>query len=331
MTGKRVLGLDIGGANLKAADGRRRALNRSFPLWKTPNDLGDRLRELIGEYPETTELAVVMTGELCDCFATKAEGVAHIVRQVYEASKLPTRYWTTDGAFISDQAAIAEPERVAAANWHALAAYAGQFAEQQSALLLDIGSTTTDIIPIAQGKPASLGRTDPERLRSAELVYTGVRRTPLCAIFGLEKAAEFFATMDDVYLLLDETTEKPKDTDSADGRPRTRKHAHARIARMECDDTKGFTIEQAVALAEHARDRQLTYLAFALQRVLSRSSPMPKLVVTSGEGEFLAPSILARASLGRTPRRSLADELGPSASSAACAFAVCMLASEAGR
>ncbi|MBX9677353.1 MAG: hypothetical protein K2X38_01230 [Gemmataceae bacterium] len=331
MTAKHVLGLDIGGANLKAADVRRRALNRSFPLWKTPSELSERLRALIGEYPETTELAVVMTGELCDCFATKSEGVVHIVRSVYEAAKLSARFWTTDGVFVSDQTAIAEPERVAAANWHALATYAGRFAGTDPALLLDIGSTTTDIIPIADGKPATLGRTDPERLRSAELVYTGVRRTPLCAVFGMEKAAEFFATMDDVYLLLEETTEKPKDSDTADGRPRTRTHAHARIARMECDDAKGFGLEQAVALAEDARGRQLTYLAYALQRVLSRIAPTPRLVITSGEGEFLAPSILARASLGRTPRRSLGDELGPAASSAACAFAVAMLANEAGR
>ena len=60
------------------------------------------------------------------------------------------------------------------------------------ALLLDLGSTTCDIIPIAYAHPQPFGRTDTARLKSGELVYCGVRRTPLCAVFGLTKAATFF-------------------------------------------------------------------------------------------------------------------------------------------
>lgn len=328
MNSRNVLGLDIGGANLKAADNRRRVLHQPFALWKSPEALSERIRALVAEYPDAAELAVVMTGELCDCFATKAEGVAHIIRSVRDSSKLPIRFWTTEGTFVSADDAMEEPQSVAAANWHALATFAGRLFESGHGVLIDIGSTTADLIPLFDGKPVPHARTDPQRLRSGELVYAGVRRTPLCALFGMEKAAEFFATTDDVYLLLEETPEKPKDSDTADGRPRTRKHAHARIARMECDDAASFSRDKAIALAAEARDRQLTYFAHSLLRVLARMTGSPRMVVTAGEGEFLTPPLLARAGMGRTPQKSFAEEFGPAASAAACAYAVAVLAQE---
>src|SRR5438445_198069 len=78
------------------------------------------------------------------------------------------------------------------------------------ALLIDIGSTTTDLIPMDRGTVAARGRSDTERLQAGELVYAGIRRTPLCALAtelpfrgiptGL--AAELFASTLDVYLTL---------------------------------------------------------------------------------------------------------------------------------
>ena len=40
----------------------------------------------------------------------------------------------------------------------------------------------------ATAVPMPTGRTDPERLASGELVYTGVRRTPACALLGLRRS-----------------------------------------------------------------------------------------------------------------------------------------------
>ena len=44
-----------------------------------------------------------------------------------------------------------------------------------------MGSTTTDLIPVAAGQPASCGFDDAERLAHGELVYTGLVRTFLMA------------------------------------------------------------------------------------------------------------------------------------------------------
>src|SRR5438552_12194660 len=101
--------------------------------------------------------------------------------------------------------------RAAAANWLALAAYAGRFAPTGTALLVDVGSTTTDLVPLLGGAPVPCGNTDAERLLHRELVYTGVRRTPLCALLGETGAAELFATTLDAYLLLEELPEDVTD------------------------------------------------------------------------------------------------------------------------
>ena len=126
-------------------------------------------------------------------------------------------------------------EEPAAANWLALAALVARRQPRGRGLLLDIGSTTTDLVPLEDGRPAPRGRTDPERMACCELLYTGVRRTPVCAaVPGV--AAELFATMQDVYLVLGLVPDDPADTGTADGRPATAPLAHARLARMQFTD-----------------------------------------------------------------------------------------------
>src|SRR4026209_2368437 len=81
------LGLDIGGANLKAADGRTWARSVPFPLWKDPAGLPAALSALFHSAPNSSGIAVTMTGELCDCFVTKVEGVRHILSAVVSAAE----------------------------------------------------------------------------------------------------------------------------------------------------------------------------------------------------------------------------------------------------
>ena len=167
--------------------------------------------------------------------------------------------YLTDGRFVPPAAAIAEPLLVAASNWHALATFAGRFAHRRSpAMLLDIGSTTTDLIPLVDGRPSTVGRTDPQRLASGELVYTGIERSPIsrrvCAARGAANcpvAKELFATTWDAYLLLGELPEEPLSLHTADGRPATRACAADRLARMILADRTMF--DDADALARRGR------------------------------------------------------------------------------
>lgn len=325
-----VLGLDVGGANLKAAHTSGMALSRPFALWKNPGGLANALRALIQAFPRFDILAVTMTGELCDCFETKRQGVAAILDAVQAVARAaPVRVWQTTGCFVDSGAAQAAPLQTASANWHALATWAGRHAPKGLALLLDIGSTTTDIIPLMNGRPEPRGRTDTERLRSGELVYIGVRRTPLCAVLGGEGAAEFFATTHDLFLFLGSVPEDAADCDTADGRPATRAAAHARLARMMCADSETMSREETTRLAHRALAKLAFRITMPLESICAKMLQPPQTLIGSGSGEFLIPVLLSdQKELKQVPLISLAKLQGPAISQAACAHAVAVLAAE---
>jgi probable H4MPT-linked C1 transfer pathway protein len=323
-----ILGLDVGGANLKAFHTGGTTRSSPFALWRNPAGLTDALRTLAAGLPPADALAVTMTGELCDCFESKRAGVAAILDAVQTlAGSTPVRVWLTDGTFADPAAAREVPLKAASANWHALATFAGRFATQGTALLVDVGSTTTDVVPLRDGKPDPLGKTDPERLRCRELVYTGARRTPIAALLGSPVAAELFATTLDAYLVLGDVPEDPADTDTADGRAATRALAHARLARMICADLETSTAEERLELASHTVARQVELIAAAMRHVAARFPAPPATVILAGSGEHVAAKALAVT--GWTPRVvSLRQELGEAASVSACACAVATLAAE---
>jgi probable H4MPT-linked C1 transfer pathway protein len=363
-----ILGLDIGGANLKAATNRKQAISVPFPLWKQPDKLPTALAELVGKFPEAEELAVTMTGELCDCFETKRDGVHAIIKAVRGASSgRPIRVWSTDGVFVNSEEAKQNHLKVAAANWHALATYAGRYVPEGRAILVDVGSTTTDVIPILDGIPVPEGKTDYDRMFSGELLYTGVRRTPVCAVAPWYLAAELFATTLDVYLTLGMIPDNPNDCDTADGRPATRKCARARLARMFCADadmlpeehfetlTYGVLSNQVEQLQDslrrthdrlkildttggsQARPRQSIFnlLKRHLQSLFSFVVSKKRMVVTAqllpDEPAYIVSGsgeFLAQRAIHAPHHTSLNDELGPEVSACAPAYAVAVLATE---
>jgi len=324
-----VLGLDIGGANIKAAHMNGAAHTQAFALWKQPQRLAAELRSMRAAMPAHDRLAVTMTGELCDCFASKCDGVLAILHSVEEsAAGTAADVWTTRGAFAAPAEVRQNPLPAAAANWLALAHFAGRFTESEPALLIDTGSTTTDVVFLDQGKPRPRALTDRERLASGELVYTGIRRTPVCAVLGMGVAAEFFATMLDVYLWLELLPANTQDTDTADGRPATRADAHVRLARMLCADAGDVPLSDIENLARRARETQLDFVRTAVDRVLA-GRDQPRRVVLAGSGEVLGRGVQAtHPRLHAAQTISLTDRLGPALSEAACAYAVAVLAAE---
>jgi probable H4MPT-linked C1 transfer pathway protein len=335
-----VLGLDIGGANLKAATPDKRAVSVPFALWKQPDRLPASLAELVAKFPDADEFAVTMTGELCDCYETKRQGVNAILDAVeHAAAGRPVRVWGTGGEFLDVPTARRNHLTVAAANWHALATFVGRFVPTHLSLLIDIGSTTTDLIPISYGIPTPAGLTDFDRLASGELLYRGVRRTPLCVFSGGRVAAEFFATTEDVYVVLGDLPENPADADTADGRHVTRRNCLARLARMLGGDLETLPEGRITEYAREVRRDHLESLVWGFRTVISDGAWAGsrvgefRFVIASGSGEFLARQFWDRTGhyLGQDPPpgfRQLSDELGPAVSACAPAYAVAVLAAE---
>jgi probable H4MPT-linked C1 transfer pathway protein len=338
----KILALDIGGANIKVADGQGFARSWPFSLWKSPEKLADKLRGCLIESPSHDQLVVTMTGELCDCFETKREGVRHIVDAIVKAAgSVPVLFYQTTGKFVSAEEACKNHMLTAASNWHALATFAARYCDGKPGMLIDIGSTTTDIIPIENGKEVALGRTDPERLGTGELVYQGVLRTPMCALVGmvywrgyhrLQTANELFATSGDAYVLLGMLPEDPTNTCTADGKPFTLDAAHARMARTICGDRESVTLEEAQSFAHKAYSAQLHCLEWAYGMVswAKRSrKTTPAKIIFSGQGEFLAHELMKCRYVNYTGETtSLNELLGPEISRCATGHALAVLASE---
>jgi (4-(4-[2-(gamma-L-glutamylamino)ethyl]phenoxymethyl)furan-2-yl)methanamine synthase len=330
------LGLDIGGANLKTADGRGWASSLPFGLWREPKHLAGALETLLNSAPTADRLAVTMTGELCDCFRTKAEGVHRILEGV-ERAAAGREVWVylVDGRVVTLDGACELPHLAAASNWHALARFVGRFTDSQPAILIDIGSTTTDIVPLMDGKPHPRAWNDTERLLAGELVYSGVGRTPICAVTqALPRrgrqcpvAAELFATTADAYLILGDISEDADAKWTADGRPLTVEFARERLARMICADVTTFSVDDALQTAVSVRGSQVNQLRTAVTQVTARIRVSCTCVVISGSGEFLARRLAAEVF---TSFRvvSLREMLGQKVSDCAPAHAVAVLADE---
>ena len=325
----RTLGLDVGGANLKAADGSGQAWTMPFALWREPAALDQRLADLVARAGPCDGLALTMTAELCDCFASKRHGVEHVLNTASAtAGDRPLHIWTLDGRFVTEAEARARPLRCAASNWLALATWAARnWALGTQTLLLDVGSTTTDVIWLADGQPRPSGWTDTERLTSGELVYLGVKRTPLMALgphvlFNgrpVRLMAEHFATSEDVFVLAGKLPAEPGATDTADGRPMTCNAAAARIARMIGADLEQLTMTGARDLAGGFAHTMARRIVRAIGQVTG--GRRPDRVVVSGAGEFLA----SEAATGVWPdvdQVSLTRQVGRQISAAACAHAL---------
>ncbi|TWT97477.1 Hydantoinase/oxoprolinase [Neorhodopirellula pilleata] len=212
-------------------------------MWKRHAELAKVLADDIATLGTFAALAVTMTGELADCYNSRRDGVAAIVTSVEQAASsleiTSVGFYGTDGRFHDAHQATQNWSRVAASNWHALAQWVADEVAPDG-LLIDIGSTTTDIVLIRDRKIQTQARTDMERLADDSLVYVGCRRTPVCALVGslsfrgqsIAVMNELFATIDDARLCLGQQAEDPGDRETADGKPRDRPHAVARLARM---------------------------------------------------------------------------------------------------
>src|SRR5438093_7025066 len=335
-----VLGWDIGGVNTKAARvaGSRVVAVRAVPyeIQRDPTALAPLLARLAGELGGTPADAhgVTMTAELSQIFRTKRDGVAFVVEAATRAfPDCLVRVYAVDGRWLTADEARREPLAIAAANWAAAARLVAR--SFPDCILIDVGSTTTDIIPIAGGVPAALGRTDPERLREEELVYTGALRTPAEAIASSVPfrgrpsgvSAEAFALAGDVHLWRGQLTPTEYSVPTPDGRPATRALAGERLARVVCADREMLDDAAIGAIADALCDAQVTRIAEAVIRVCRRHAALALAVVT-GLGDFLARVAARRAALTVT---HLSTSLGPAARHAPAAAVALLLAGELAR
>jgi (4-(4-[2-(gamma-L-glutamylamino)ethyl]phenoxymethyl)furan-2-yl)methanamine synthase len=296
----KMVGWDIGGAHIKAVlleDGVvAQALQLACPLWKGLDYAERAILSVLQSFqvvPFEVQHLVTMTGELVDLFPNRHQGVVQIADLSIRLLGDKTLFYASQHGFVSMSALVPLTDRIASANWHASAQCIAQ--TYPNALLVDIGSTTTDIIRIQQGAVATQASTDAERLQTGELLYTGVVRTPLMALakqimFKQQQqyvAAEYFATTGDVYRLSDDLSETDYSGDTADGGPKTQMACAMRLARMVGCDAEQAPLTTWIELAKTYKQIQLHDMTMAIKQQLNVSPKGLDTIIVAGAGTFL--------------------------------------------
>ena len=303
---------------------------RPFEIQRTPRDLTRVLRAVADEcgMTESDAHAVTMTAELSQMFRRKRDGVGFVLDAIEAA--FPARdvaIYTTAGAFLTPLAARGQPLAVAAANWAATARLVAQ--RFPTTVLIDIGTTTTDVIPIADGVVRAQGWTDPDRLVADELLYLGAVRTPVEAIAhavplrsGMAGvSAEGFALAGDVHVWRRSLEVDAYTAPTPDGRGVSREFVADRLARVVCGDRDLLDDAALDDIADAVADAQVRRTADAVARVCARHPSIGTAVVT-GVGAFIATAAAIRTGL---VVKRFADVWGDEIANAAPAAAVALL------
>jgi len=308
-----TFGWDVGGAHVKACrmvDGSVvDVVQWPCPLWQGLDQLDrvmDAAQQRWPQWPQAVH-AVTMTGEMVDLFADRADGVARIAALLTRRlGPTEPRFFAGDEGWFGSGDAALHWASIASANWLATASHAARARPAARGVLVDIGSTTTDLIAFADGHVLTAGRSDADRLASGELVYQGVVRTPLCALAPritwrgrpLNVMNEFFATCADVYRLTGELDPAHDQQPPADHAGKDRVATHRRLARMIGLDVHDGTPQDWLDFAHAWRACQLQEIASQLQRVLDlHGLGREARIVSAGCGEFLVPELCARLQL----------------------------------
>lgn len=307
----KIAGFDIGGANTDLAivdfDDKTHEIKNIatdfeyLPMWSNKEDLGDTLLNLIqktdvsgGGIDSIDGIGISMTAELVDAYETKKEGVLDIANKTKEAfenissKNIPIAFIGTNNV-LSIEEIQKNPLEIAAANWIATAEIAAKI--DPNCIFIDTGSTTTDIIPVKNGKECAKGRSDYERLATGELVYTGTLRTNLASFLDEIKfddkdfnvASELFAITADVYNVLDKITIDDYVCHTCDGAGKSKEESARRISRVLCADLDILSFDDIVKISKYIHKKQVQQIANSLSKVAKRENL--DLIVTTGLGK----------------------------------------------
>ncbi len=310
-----LLGLDIGGANSKAAlvefDNKKlnkiRTAIRYYPFWEKnikefPKMLRNLSTQLLGEsnidFNDINKIAVTITAELSDAFQTKKEGIQtilEVLKKVFESDKIMVI--NNQNVFFKVQDALENYLNVAGANWVATALFLGSY--KPDCILIDAGSTTIDLIPIKDGKPQTIGKDDVSRIMNHELIYTGALRATIPSIThfvpfkrkNCRISFEKFALIADVHRILGHITEQEYSCDTADNRSKSFYNCYARLSRIICGDLEQLTKDELNIIANYIYQTQLKIIMSEIQLFIEQTSyRLPDLTqnplfITTGLGE----------------------------------------------
>lgn len=339
-----IVGWDIGGAHVKVSILRQQTLidviQLPCPLWRGISWLEDVADEILSQISTYRVChAVTMTGEMVDLFSGRNDGVHQILAILHARIKAEQLYVFAggEGLLAFTELNATHYALIASANWLASAVCAAKAID--AAVLVDIGSTTTDVLLLGGGEAKPSGFSDYERLISGELVYAGIVRTPIAALAervffegnSVPLMAECFATTADVYRLTGELKEDCDQWPPADNGEKSLPASARRLARMIGRDLQSTSLDSWIKLATFLREQQLRTMQNACIQQLSRlDSDCNPIIIGAGMGRFLAVDLCARMGLEYREFSGIVNQFGvqPRSSDCAPSVSVAMLLAE---
>ncbi len=350
-----ILGLDIGGANTKAALVKFRSSEilesfsviEYFPFWeKTLNDIPSMFKRIVENLIILNHLklkninfvSITITAELSDAFQTKRKGIFTILNaleQVFEKEKM--FFINNKNEFINFNQVKSDPISIAAANWVSTSLFLGKFVPK--CILIDAGSTTIDVIPILNSIPVSRGKNDVERLMNRELIYTGGLRATIPSITHflpykdkmIRISFEKFALVSDVHRILNNISETEYINDTADNRSKALNDCYARLARMICMDLESISVKELDKIAKYIFNKQVEMISDDIKEFMDNLNQQQLdynqdsiFVITGLSAGFLIKDVLRKLGYGNIKSyeqiTGIPDQISSSAYAVAGAF-----------
>lgn len=295
----KMMGLDIGGANTDCCifemndENKLKLLRTSkeyLPMWNKKEDLKNLLKKF--KKYDVDVICVTITAELSDGFKSKKEGINYIIDIVNDLfNEKIVKYVTYDG--LKDYDEIKEnPLNAAAANWIGSATLIKYI--KKDCVFMDMGSTTTDIIPIINKKEAAIGHDDTDRLCAGELVYTGMLRTNVATITHevpvnsktATVSSELFAITADINMILGYITEDKYTCNTPDGDSKDLISCKRRLARVVCGDLDTISDKNIENIAQYIHNQQIIQVSKGLLQVVGRTGLNTVVITNLSSGKI---------------------------------------------
>ena len=296
----KIIGLDIGGANtdctiIEITDNEIKSMTNYreyFPMWKDNDKLKNCLYNLTKNDSDIKIVCVSMTAELTDGYESKKEGVKDISKKVTEFFKNQEVYFVTFEGLKTYNELQKNYLSAAAANWIGTTEVIKHI--EKDCIFMDIGSTTTDIIPIKNKKEVALGHSDLERLSSGELIYTGMLRTNLATIVHsvpihdktTRVSSELFSISADIHRILGNITEEEYTCNTPDRNKKDIISCKRRLARLVCADLDSLKDDEIIKLARYIESKQINQIYEGLKEVVERNEIKTVLITSVGNANL---------------------------------------------
>ncbi|OED30070.1 hydantoinase/oxoprolinase family protein [Methanosphaera sp. WGK6] len=297
----KIMGLDIGGANTdcviidindKHEIKSIQEYKEYLPMWKDNEKLQECLIKLYDNDSEIEVICVSMTAELADSYTSKTEGVLDISKKVIETfSEKIVKFVTFNGLKSYDEI-LKNPLDAAAANWIGTVNAIKYI--KNNCIFMDMGSTTTDIIPLKNRTEIASGHSDTERLGTGELVYTGMLRTNLATIvhevpvknIPTSVSSELFTISADIHRILEHITEEEYTCTTPDGKNKDLTSCKRRLCRLICADLDTLTDEEIINITKYIYEKQVEQVTQGLIKVVEKTGLTSVIICDLGNSKI---------------------------------------------